>query len=249
MTDSDSDLLDDFVFEPNGWDFAVDIGIRADPETERPALDDLADAMLVWAQGPELERLTDEAVERVWNGELAGWIREGIVRLAAREEWKQGAARALGKFDRDPPASDVAREVVRHLAMQLSQDDQPLSLCLLCIEDALGSVAAGARRAHAARVAIVAARNADVPELELREALAGAGRRSPVERLGTRGRREAVRARLGRLGELGAESMPALARELTAIAGESLPERALDDDVWQLVCVHLLEEVGRPHLN
>ena len=105
------------------------------------------------------------------------------------------------------------------------------------------------RRAHALEAAVVAARNAAVPESELREALAGAMQCPPADRIATVARREAVRTRLGRLGELATESMPALAAELKAIAAEPLPERPADDDVWQAVCVHLLAEVGRPQLN
>ena len=95
----------------------------------------------------------------------------------------------------------------------------------------------------------MARRNAAVPEDELRAALAEVTSRSPVERLGTAERRAAVRARLGRLGELGRESMPALAAELCALAAEPLPSRAEDDDVWEEVCTLLLAGVARPDLN
>ena len=78
MDDADLELLlDDFVFEPNAWDFAVDMRIGVDPETDPPALVELADAMLVWAQGPELERRTHEAVERIWDDELECMVRAG----------------------------------------------------------------------------------------------------------------------------------------------------------------------------
>jgi hypothetical protein len=99
------------------------------------------------------------------------------------------------------------------------------------------------------RVAIVARRNAGVPVAEIQEALAGAARCPPAERLGTVERRAAIRTRLGRLGELATESMPDLAVELKALGSERLPEHAADDDVWQEACVHLLAEVGRPDLN
>src|SRR5436309_4971609 len=113
MDDAELDLLlDDFVFEPNGWDFAMSIGIGVDPETDRAALDELADAMLVWAEGVELERLTDEAVERLWDDELELLVRGGIVRLAAEEDWRKAATAALAEFDRDPRRSEIAREVV-----------------------------------------------------------------------------------------------------------------------------------------
>jgi hypothetical protein len=242
-------LLDDVVFEPSGWDFAVGIGIGVDPESDPPALDELALAMLVWAAGPELERLTDEAVERVWDAELAGLVRDGIVRLSARDEWEAAGAAALAEFDRDPPASDVAREVVRYLAMQVGHVGLPFGFCLCCVEEALRGAEPSDRRGHALRVAVVAARAADVPRDELRKALAGAAWRDPADRIGTVERRMAVRTRLGRLGELATESMPPLALALKAIAAEPLPADAAGDDVWQAAAAHLLREVGRPELN
>lgn len=84
MSEHDLDLLDDFVFEPNGWDMATDMWIRVDPQTDREALDELADAMLVWADEPVLERLTDDALDRIWDDELQTMIRAGLVRLSRR---------------------------------------------------------------------------------------------------------------------------------------------------------------------
>jgi hypothetical protein len=250
VDDSDLDLLlDEFTFEPNAWDLAMGIGIGVDLETDRPALDELADAMLVWAKGARFERLTDDAIERIWDDELGGMVREGLVRLSAKGDWERAAGAALVEFDRDPRRSDVSREVVRHLAMQLGQTDHPPFFCLCCVEDGLSAAESESKREHALRVAIVAARSAKVPESELRAALVGAIRRPPVERLASVARRRAVRERLRRIGDLATESMPALAAELKAIAAEPLPERAVDDDVWQEACVHLLEEVGHPELN
>lgn len=250
MDETDLDLLlDDFVFEPGAWDFAISIGIGIDPETDPPALDELADAMLVWTQGVELERLTDEAVERVWDDELEGMVREGIVQLSGQDGWEAGAAATLAEFDRDPPRSEVAREVVRNLAMQLGSSDHPVFFCLCCIEEMLIRAEPTERRAHAVRVATVAARSAGVPVAEIQEALADAARCPPTVRIGTVDRRAAVRARLGRLGALATESMPDLAIALKALAAEPLPERPEDDDVWLEACAHLLAEVGRPDLN
>lgn len=250
MDDSDLEpLLGDYVFEPSAWDIATSVGVGVDPETDRPALDELADAMLVWAQGPVLERLTDEAVERIWGAELEGMVREGIVRLTDEDGWEQGAAAALAEFDRDPPGSEVGREVVRHLAMQLGGADHPVFFCLCCVEEGLEHAEPADRRARVARVAIVAARSAGVPVEEIQGALSDAARWPPAQRIGTVERREAIRTRLGRLGELAAESMPDLAIELKALAAEPLPERPEDDDVWQEACGHLLAEVGRPDLN
>lgn len=93
MDDADLELLlDDYVFEPSAFDFAVSMGIGLDPEKDPPVLDELADSMLVWAQGPVLERLTDDAVERLWDAELEGMVREGITSLGEQDGWEQGAA-------------------------------------------------------------------------------------------------------------------------------------------------------------
>jgi len=242
-------LLDDFVFEPNCWDLASAIGIGVDPKRDPQALDELADAMRVWCEGPELERLTDEAVERVWDDELAGMVREGIVRLGTKEGWEAGAADALAEFDRDPPGSEVAREVVRHLAMQFGSADQPFFFCLDCLEYAISHTPPQERRALALRAAILGARNAAVPDDELRAALADVLAEAPAARLATVTRREAIRSRLGRIGRLGERSMPLLAAELRTIAAEPLPECAEDDDVWQAACAHILEKEARPAMN
>ncbi len=71
MSEPDFELLDDFVFEPTPWDLAFSIGIGVDPETDRAALDELADAMLMWAPEPTLERLTGPALDALWDDELA----------------------------------------------------------------------------------------------------------------------------------------------------------------------------------
>jgi hypothetical protein len=249
MSEHELDLDDDVAFEPTSWDLAMAIGVGVDPETDRAALDELADAMLVWANGAELERLTDEALERLWVDELEQWIREGLSRVGSDDGWEHAAAAALVEFDRAPRAAEVSREVVRHLAMQLGHADHPVFFCLDCIEDAMSKADAAKRRELATRVAIVARRNAAVPDAEIRAALATVTSRSPTARLGTLARREAVRARLRRLGELGRRSLPVLAAELRTIAAEPIAERADDDDVWAVTCAALLADVARPELN
>jgi hypothetical protein len=206
--------------------------------------------MLVWVrEGPELEELTTAALERLWVDELEQLIREGLVRVGADDGWEAAAAAALVEFDRAPRDSEVSREVVRHLAMQLGQADHPVFFCLDCLNEAITEAEPAGRRELARRAAIVARRNAAVPTDEIREALAGLTSGSAAERLGTAARREAVRARLGRLGTLGCESMPELAAELRTLAAEPLPERADDDDVWEVTCAALLADVARPELN
>lgn len=102
-------LEDDFVFEPNSWDFAVDIGIRVDPEGDRAALEELADAMLVWMEdGPELERLRSEAMERLWSEGLEAAVREGVTALRAQDDWRAAAEAALAALGRDPRGAGLA---------------------------------------------------------------------------------------------------------------------------------------------
>jgi len=244
------DLPDDLLFEPTAWDLASAIGLGADEDTDRAALDELADAMLMWANGPETEQLTGRAVEALWSDELATLIREGLERVAKiDDEWASASATALAEFERSPLGAPVTRAVVEHLAMQLGNADHPVFFCLDCLDQQMSAAPPAERRALAARAAILAGRNAAVPEAELRAALATAAVQPPAVRLATVARREAVRARLGRLGAFGRKSMPVLAAELTSIAAEPLPARAEDDDVWQEACTHLLAREARPGLN
>jgi hypothetical protein len=250
MGETEYELFDDYEFEPTAWDLALEIGLGPDPETDRPALDELADAMLVWAKGPELDRLTDDAIDRLWSAELASEIRDGLGRVAAQgEEWAAAATAARLEFERTQQRSPLARAVTQHLAMWLGDLDVPFLFCPCCIDLAVAHADRPARRRLALQAAILARRNAEVGDDEVQAALTRTGSQSPVERLATEGRRTAVRRRLGRVGRLGRDSIPALATELRALAAEPLPERAVDDDVWGAVCTALLAEVARPDLN
>jgi hypothetical protein len=221
---------DESVFEPNGWDIATDIGIRLDAELDRQALSELADAMLVWLDGPELERLTEEALDRLWSDEFEEIIREGLTRLAERDEWANAVTAAIVEFERDPRVAEVTRAVIRHLAMQLSQEDTPAFFCADCLDAAIEKASDGDRRALAIQTAVVSVR-------------------SEASTAGDVGQRRAVRDRLGRIGRLGRESVPALSSELVAIASEPLPARAEDDDVWDFVAQESLRRRMRPDLN
>lgn len=241
------DPLDDFVFEPAAWDLAAVIRLQPDPDTDRPALDDLADAMLVWAEGPEVERLTDEAVARIWSEELAREIREGLERLSTTgDEWAPAASVALGELEASKECAPITRAVVQHIAMKLGHLDAHSFFCLCCIDEAVANAHQGARREVALQAAVVARRNVGAGRNEIQEALAGW---SPVEHLATDARRKAVRQRLGRLGHLGRESISRLANELRVVGNEPLPMRPQDDDVWCAVCTALLADVARPELN
>jgi len=246
----DDDFDDDFVFEPTPWDIATAIGLGVDPEADREALDELADAMLVWADGPEFDALTETAVGKLWSAELAGAIRDGLVRVAARDdEWGPAATEALAGFDRAPKRSPVAHAVVQQIAWELGNLDAPVFLCLCCIDDWIALAPEERRRSLALQTAVLARRNAAVGDDESAAALAESALRSPLERLATDERRRAVRARLGRLGRLGRASLRDLATELRLIGEEPLPERPGDDDVWCAVCTAVLADVARPELN
>ncbi len=243
-------LDDDFCFPPTAWDLAMAIGLQAE-EDDRTALGALTDAMLVWAEGPEVERLTDDAVERIWTVDLATGIRDGLLRVAAHEEedWRAAGRQALAEFDRSPQKSEVARAVVQQLAMQLSQNGHPPLFCACCIDEAVAAAPRAARRSLALQMATVARPDADISDAELRLTVAEAVSRPAVERLGTAERRAAVRARLGRIGRLGGRSIPALAAELQAIEREPLPNRPEEDDVWRAVCEELLVDAAEPEYN
>jgi len=230
LDDCFDDRFDDFVFEPSAWDLAMAIGIGVDPETDRDVLDELADAMLVWLHGPELERLTDAAVDSLWNDELEHLIRAGLERVGENDEWQEAVAAALAAFERQPRTAEITREVVRYLALQLGQQDTPIFFCLDCLDEAVAAAPRRARRGIALRVGIVAARSAE-------------------GRDGTREQRRAVRSRLGRLGELGRTSMPSLAAELRSLAAEPLPDRPEDDEVWSVAYAALHAREVRPELN
>ena len=241
---------DDFVFEPDAWDLATVIGLMPDPEEDRPALDELADAMLVWAEGPEVDALTATAVDAIWTTELQDQIAGGLRRVAGHgEEWRPAAEVALRELGADPRRAPVTSAVVQRIAMDLGYDDLPPLFCLCCIDEAVRGASSEEKRRCALRCAPVARRDAAVGEAELATALTARALGSSIEQLGTAARRQAVRARLGRLGRLGRESVPALARELRVIASEPPPNRPRDDDVWLAVGSALLADRARPELN
>ncbi|HZQ17037.1 MAG TPA: hypothetical protein VFA82_09715 [Gaiellaceae bacterium] len=241
----DADHEDDDLPAPTAWDIGVAIALRAEP-ADRSALDELADAMLVWAEGPEVEALTTRSVAALWSSELEGLLRDGLARAAGLGDgWAPAVSAAAAEFERDPLASPVTRAVVQHLAWELGSGDGPPFFCLCCLDEAVAAAPPEERRRRAREAALLAVHNAAVPPAEVGEAFAA---RSPA-RLATDQRRRAVRARLGRLARYGRTSMPALSRELERIAAEPLPADPNDDDVWEVVAHALLAEHARPELN
>jgi hypothetical protein len=244
--DDDVDLGDD-AFAPDSWDVAMAIGLEAGSE-DRPALDELVDAMLMWAHGSESDEVTARAVAALWSRELETLIAEGLTQVASLgREWTPAADAAAAEFARDPLGAAVTKAVVQQLAWGLGQGDGPLLFCLCCIEEGLAfqPVAAEERRRRAVAAAVLAVRNVEASEAEVAEALAA----SAPGRLATDDRRRAIRARLGRLGRLGRTSLPVLAAELERIAAEPLPADPATDDVWEVVAHALLAEHAKPELN
>src|SRR3954451_10346151 len=99
------DLDDDFTFEPTAWDLAMAIGLRVDPEADRAALDELADAMLVWAGDDVLERRAEPALPRFWAVELESMVRGGLERLGSLPDWARSAQATIEALDRDGGSS------------------------------------------------------------------------------------------------------------------------------------------------
>ena len=249
-TESDFNDDDDVPFEPTAWDLAMSIRLGVEPESGRAALDELADAMLVCADDDESERLTDVAVERLWSDELGEDIRAGLARVAVRgPEWRRAVDDALTALANAPRAAPVTRAVVQDLAAQLSATDHPPFFCTCCIDEALQHVPADLRREFARGVAIVAVRNVNFSDEELRVAARLVPADDAVGRLATPDRRRAVRERLARIGRFARTSMPDLACELEAIGREPPPQRPEEDDVWRELCEFVLDRVRRPELN
>jgi hypothetical protein len=248
MHDDALDLLDEEIaFEPTAWDLASAIGICVDDRTDRHALEELADAMLVWMDdGPELEHLTSTAMSAMWSEELEVMIVAGLTRLCREDDWRAAAQAALAEFESDARGAEVSKEVIRDLALELAGNDAPALFCLHCLEEHIGRIPPAERRALAVRVAILARRDAAVPRNRLETRVAALGGR---DELGTRARRLAVRRRLGRIAVFGRASLPVLAAELRAIADEPLPDAPAADDAWQAVLTQLLAEVAMPEWN
>jgi hypothetical protein len=237
--------VDDFHFEPTTWDLAVAIGLEPE-EPDRPALEELGDALLVNASEDVLAGLTTAAVDRLWSGELEHAIRDGLSALVARgDEWASAAADALASLDRDGPRAAVTAEVVRQLAWHLSTGDLPPFHCFDCLEEAVAAAPPGDRRGIAIQAALIGLHDADLRREEVLEALA---HRDPTA-LATDERRRAVRRRLARLARFADGPLPAVAAELHKIAREPLPASASDDDAWRTVAAAALAAVAQPHLN
>ena len=216
----------------------------------RAALEELGDALLVWAPTETLDQITRRALELVWTPQLERDVRDCVVELEADPRYADITARALYELDSDHGGSKLAREFIRQVALQYAHDDLPL-FCLCCIDEAVKNRDGPARRARALEAVAIAAADANVGEAELRGAVRQAGLRpgSLPALLATDERRAAVRARLERLAQLGVLSVPHLSRELRKVLAEPMPADPARDAVWAAACDSLAERLLRPALN
>jgi hypothetical protein len=67
----------------------------------RRALEELGDALLVWAGGDVLDEITRRALSLVWTPGLERDVRDCIVELEAEERYADITARALYELDTD----------------------------------------------------------------------------------------------------------------------------------------------------
>jgi hypothetical protein len=237
---------DEFVFAPSDWDIAMVFAIDLRPTTASGPLAELADAMVMWAEGEEAEELTTRAIATVWSDDLSDQIRAGIASAGELgDDWRQAADVAAAEFEAAPKESAVTRAALQQFAWAFGHEGAPSLFCLCCIDEAVAHAPPEERRRQALQAAVLAVRDAAVPDDEVASALASCAPGG----LATNERRAAVRRRLGRLARYGHGSLAALAAELELIAAEPLPADPGRDDVWEVVAHTLLAELAQPALN
>jgi hypothetical protein len=180
------------------WGLATTLNIGPDAG-DRPSLDLLGDAMLVWAGEDVLERLTGPAVEAVWSAELEASIRDGLRRLAAGSVYDRGEpAAALEELDERGRGSRVARAVVQRLAQEIGRDGLNPFFCLCCLDEVVAKAPAAERRRIACEAAEVGVREARISDEELRGAVRAGRGPAFLRALATEGRQAGLRERLVR---------------------------------------------------
>ena len=218
--------------------------------SDTPVLSPLIDAALVWADDETMARVAVPVVEALWANELREDIERALAHGAERDEFvRRVLAAARADLALGPRQSRFARTVVEQGAFDLAFAEQLPVHCLLCVEEGLSRTPPEERRANALRTARIARRAAAVPEAELRAAVTTAALRSGhadvAVALATDDRREAVRAWLLRIAELGSRSVPRLSGELLELASQ--PARsAEEDDVWHETVAGLIGRLGDP---
>jgi mRNA-degrading endonuclease toxin of MazEF toxin-antitoxin module len=157
------ELDDDAV----GW-LAVGIGLEHGPEDRCPEVDELGDALLVFADEETLQRLTPAAVDALWNAELEGMIRDGLAVATARGGWEGGPEAALRELDERGKESAIAHAVVQQLAQGVAREGLHPFFCFDCLEEAVARVEPVERRRRACEAAVVGARDVAIDVDELR---------------------------------------------------------------------------------
>jgi len=215
-------------------------------ESDRELLAPLVDATLVWADGEVLKRIAEPIVFALWRDGLRRDIESSLERI---ETCDRRLARRLAAARADlaagPPDSRLARAVVEQAAVELAFDEQSPVCCVLCVHDGLLGAAPEDRTRLARTVARIAVRAAAISADEVRGAVSAAAfdGGDAALALATDERRLAVRAWLGRLAELGVDSVRPLALELRVLADEPLPPAA-DDEVWRETVRGLTERLA-----
>jgi hypothetical protein len=210
----------------------------------------LIDAAFVWADDETLARIATPIVELMWQHELRDDLEAALNASAERSPHIRKVMRAVqADLALGPRRSRFARAVLEQVAHDLAFTELQPVHCILCVEERLRRTPPEERAAVALRVARCASRIAAVTQEELRAALvAGALGSEPgnaAVAVATDARREAVRAWLRRLAELGEKSVPTLAGELRMLAEGPLPP--VDDDaVWRETVAGLVARLVEP---
>lgn len=204
-------------------------------DSDRDVLAPLVDAMLVRADDDTLARIAEPIVASLWQDGLRAGLEVALEAAAARHgRLAQTVDLAYADLAARQSNSRFALAVVEQAAIEFADDEQGFDCCLLCVHDRLLTAPVEDRAGLARTVARIAARAAAIPADDVRRAVTAAAFTGGdvALALATDERRVAVRRWLGRLAELGAESIRPLAVELRALADESLPAAA-DDEIWR----------------
>ncbi len=244
MPNESGAVLDEFEsdLENAACFLAASIGLEPEPD-DRPALDELGDALLVSAGEEVVARLTAPAVEALWSSELEDGIREGLTARAASGGWADEPAAVLADLDARGKESLIAHAVVQHLAQNVGNEGLNPFFCVCCIDERIENAPPSEHRRIACEVAQIAIRDIEIGDDELGSAARGSPVSAFATALATDERREAVRVRLRRIARLGATSVPALARELDSVLDETLPADPVEDVLWLAFCDSLVERL------
>jgi hypothetical protein len=221
--------------ETTARDLARTLNLEFEPD-DMPVLAPLVDASLVWLDDEARTPIAAPVVEALWPRELREDIERGLHEAAElSDRVRASLSDALTDLDAGPLDSRLARAVVDQAADEAAHDLQVPICCVLCFEEGLARLEAEDRRTRAVEFARLAGHAAQVPEDDVRAAVAAAAVRGEpaAAALGTRERRLAIRTWLGRIAELARDSLPVTAAALDELLAEPLPDAAADDELWR----------------